>query len=160
MFPNVPVVESYFHDVRGERFLVKGMLDEAVADFIVGYDVNFATGGGAEAIGALTGAYSASGIKGFWQKELDLAIAHYQMDVELAARQSPGRYVTPYKLATLYARTGDTERAFALLEDSYNHRDENLLWVKPESLRPGSPWHSLTADPRLVEMIGRLGLGG
>ena len=160
MFPDVPALTSYFHDVRGNSYLVKGMVDEAVADLLRGYEMSFVTGGSADSIAALTDAYRSGGIDGYWRKELELAIIAYRSSVDLASKQPHARYVTPYKLASLYARVKDTDHAFALLEEAYKNRDENLLWIKAESLTPGSPWQGIAADPRLHDLIARLGLGG
>jgi len=159
MHPETPVAASLFYDVRGQRYLMNGMFDAAVADLVRGYEMNFVTGGGPEAIKVLTEAYNASGITGFWQKELELAIASYRKSVEEATHQSPTRYVSPCKLAGIYVRAGDTDRAFALLEEAYTNRDENLLWLKAESLSAGSQWRSVASDPRLLDLIKRLGLG-
>ena len=52
------------------------------------------------------------------------------------------------------------ERAFALLQDSYKNRDENLRWLKAESLIADSPWESIRHDPRFTELLRGVGLGG
>ena len=54
----------------------------------------------------------------------------------------------------------DKERAFALLQDSYKNRDENLRWLKAESLIADSPWESIRHDPRFTELLRGVGLGG
>jgi hypothetical protein len=141
-------------------YLQKRMYDDAAADFLLGFRTNLLTGGGAEAVGALTSAYKVSGIKGYWQKQLDLATVHYGNEVERASRQSQPRYVSPYRLAELYARLDEKNRAFALLEQCDEHRDESLVWLKAESLSIESPWQGLRSDPRFIDLLRRLGLGG
>jgi hypothetical protein len=44
-------------------------------------------------------------------------------------------------------------------QDSYRNRDENLRWLKAESLLPVSAWQSVRLDPRFTEMIRGMGLG-
>jgi hypothetical protein len=67
--------------------------------------------------------------------------------------------VSPFPLARLHARLGQTEPALALLEECYRNRDENLVWLYPESLSVNSPWASLRSDPRFADLLRRLGLG-
>ena len=55
-------------------------------------------------------------------------------------------------------RLGDKERAFALLQDSYENRDENLRWLKAESLSVDSPWQNLRSDPRFAQLLRGMGL--
>jgi eukaryotic-like serine/threonine-protein kinase len=159
LHPTVPDLKSYFHELRGEGYLEEKMYDEAAADFLLGFKTNILTGGGQEAVGALASAYKMSGINGYWQKQLDLATVHYRQQVELANRQSQPRYVSPFRLAELYARLDQKDRAFALLEQCYEHRDESLVWLKAESSSAGSSWQSLASDPRFKDLLGRLGLG-
>jgi tetratricopeptide (TPR) repeat protein len=160
LHPEVSMFRSYSHDVRGRSYLERGMVDEAFGELVIGWDTNFLTGGGAEVTAALTDAYKVSGMTGYWQKELQLASVYYRKQVEQARAQSVVRYVTPFRLAGLYMRVGDTDRAFALLDEAYKNRDENILFVKAESMTAGSPWRNVATDPRLLDLIRRLGLGG
>ena len=157
MFPDVPDLVSYFHDLRGEGYARRGMQDEAVADFLIGFRTQAMTGGGAEAVSALREAHQQSGMKGYWQKQQELGTAWYEKDVEAARQQRQARYVSPYRLAELHARLDQKDEAFALLERCYGDRDESLVWLHVESLKVDSPWQSIRADPRFTDLLRRLG---
>jgi len=156
--PDFPALKTYFHDLRGELYLQKEMDDDAVSDFVQGSRTNLLTGGSAEAVEALTQAYTASGMTGYWKKQLELATVHHQKEVDLANRQSPARYVSALRLAELYARLDDKDRAFALLNECYEKRDENLVFLKVESLSAYSSWRNLTSDSRFRDLLRRLSL--
>jgi tetratricopeptide (TPR) repeat protein len=158
MFPDVPDLVAYLHDVRGDIYLQKGMFDDAVAELLSGFKTKALCGNDREAIEALRHAYNTSGVNGYWQKQLELATRRYQQELE--ATTTSRRFVSPFRLAELHARLGDNERAFALLQLSYQSRDENLRWLKAESLSVGSPWQRLRSDPRFVELIRGVGLDG
>src|SRR5205823_4878511 len=104
LHPEALILRIYFHEVRAENRLVHGLLDEAAADFALGSDMNDVTGGGAEAVAAVTNAYKVLGFAGFWRKESELGAAYYQRQLELRRQQPQARYLTPYKLAGIYAR--------------------------------------------------------
>jgi ATP/maltotriose-dependent transcriptional regulator MalT len=116
------------------------------------------TGGSPETIETLKRAYQASGLEGYRQKQLDLAEARYHSELQRAKQQSEARYVSPFFIAQLRARLGDKEGAFALLEECYRSRDESLVFLKAESLRPDSPWKNIQSDPRFTALLQRLGL--
>jgi eukaryotic-like serine/threonine-protein kinase len=153
LFPAIPDVADWVHELRGEAFLRKRMAAEAVDEFVEGAKVSFLCGNDPQTKAALKQAYRTSGLSGFWRKELEMAVPHFASEVEAARRQSSRRYVSPRWLAELYARVGDTERAFALLQDAFNHRDENLRFLKVESLAAESPWLVLKSDPRFAELV-------
>ena len=158
MFPGVPDLVAYLHDVRGEAYLQKGMYDDAIAELLNGFKTKALCGDDRETIEALRRAYDMSGINGYWQKQRELATRRYEQERDSST--IPRRFVSPFRLAELHARLGDDERAFALLRLSYESRDENLRWLKAESLSDGSPWQSLRSDPRFTELIRGVGLDG
>lgn len=160
MFPDVPDLLDYLHEVRGEIYLQKRMYDEAVAELLIGWRVKALCGRSPGTIDALQRAYTTSGLDGYWEKQLELATRRYQERLEAARKQPSHRYVSPFRLAELNARVGDKERAFALLQESYKNRDENLRWLKAESSTAGSPWESIRAEPRFSAMLRAVGLGG
>ncbi len=159
MHPDVADVAAYLHDLRGDRFVQNGMADEAVAEFLEGFRTKALTGDGPETLEALKQAYRVSGLNGYWRKQLDLAEERYRNELQRAKQQSASRYVSPFHIAQLRARLGDNDGAFALLEECYQSRDESLVWLKAESLRPNSPWEILRSDPRFTQLLGRLGFG-
>ena len=159
MFPDVPDVASYFHELRGERYMQKGMYDDAVADFLVGFRTQLLTGNSTETLGALKDAYKAAGMRGYWQKQLDIGVERLRNELEQAKQQSPARYVSPYYLAELHARLGHKDQAFSLLQQCLENRDERLVWLKAESLRVDSSWETLRSDARFKDLLQRLGFG-
>ena len=138
----------------------EGRDDDAVGELLNGFRTKALCGDQPETIEALRQAYNTSGLDGYWRKQLELATRRYQLELESTRKQSPHRYVSPFRLAELHARLGDKERAFALLRESYDNRDENLRWLKAESLSVASPWHSLRSDVRFAELLRGVGLAG
>src|SRR5262249_35469627 len=158
LFPDVPHLVLYLHAVRGHVYQRNGRYDEAIAEYVHGFRTQMLCGDGPEPVETLLSAYHSGGLDGYWHKQLELAVAWYQQQVKDARAQSVLRYVSPFRLAELYARLGDTERAFELLADAFKNRDENMRWLKVESLLVDSPWQSLRPDPRVAEMIRGVGL--
>lgn len=68
---------------------------------------------------ALKEAYRASGWRGFWRMRIDLA----QEDAKRG-------YSEPYHLATIHARLGENEQAFAYLHKAYEERSHWLIYLK------------------------------
>jgi len=68
---------------------------------------------------------------------------------ELSAR----RYVSPYRVAMIYAGLGDKEQALAWLERAYQQRVHNMIFLKVEPELDG-----LRSDPRFEDLRGRVGL--
>ncbi len=63
------------------------------------------------------------------------------------------RYVAPVELAILNAGLGNTDAAFAWLEEGYRRRDATLTWrIQTPGLR------ELRSDPRFADLLRRLGL--
>ena len=86
-------------------------------------------------------AYAASGAKGYWLSVLD----SFGPEAE---------HPDPYALATAWARVGDKDRAFALLEKSCAaHSDEFLYDVHGEPA-----FDSMRSDPRFKDLLRRIGL--
>ena len=56
MFPDIPDVATYFHELRAELYVQKGMYDDAIADFLMGFRVQLLTGVDAETLAALKAA--------------------------------------------------------------------------------------------------------
>ena len=159
MFPNVADLVEFSHEVRGEIYLQKHMHDEAVAEMLNGYRTRMLCGNEPETIEALKRAYAAAGLDGYWRTQLDLATRRYRQELE-TSKHSTHRYISPYRLAELHARLGNTEPAFALLQESARNRDESLRWLKAESLSVNSPWESLRSDPRFTALLHAVGLDG
>ena len=60
---------------------------------------------------------------------------------------------TPERIAGAYARLGDKDRAFQLLETAYAQHDPRLVL-----LRENVAFDSLRDDPRFADLLRRIGL--
>jgi DNA-binding winged helix-turn-helix (wHTH) protein/TolB-like protein/Tfp pilus assembly protein PilF len=91
---------------------------------------------------ALKDAYAASGWRGYWRKRIDLA-----------REDAKHGYSEPYLLATIHARLGEKEQAFACLDKAYEGRSHWLIYLKVDpKLDP------LRSDPRFADLERRIGL--
>ncbi len=113
-----------------------------------------------EAIAALTRARDFSGansetvsLVGYaYARAGDHAHANAVLD-GLKSRSSQG-YVPPHSIAVIYHGLGNKDQTFHWLEKAYEDRDVRLTFL---AIDP--KWDSLRADPRLVDLVSRLGLG-
>jgi hypothetical protein len=158
LHPDVPELAKYLHEQRGEMWLRKGRPELAVAEFNQGANVEALGAGRAASASALQAAFARAGIRGYWEKLLSLSMQQYRRDVARASREPQPRYVSPVPVARLHARLGQRDEAFAMLDVSVRDRDENVLWLKAEALRPDSPWTSIRSDPHFNELLRRMGL--
>jgi tetratricopeptide (TPR) repeat protein len=114
----------------------KGLYAPAVGEFL---KYLASTGGPPERIEVLRRAFAASGIRGFWEKRL-----------ELEKRQVNPDY---FSLARLCVQLGRTDEAFEWLEKAYTARNPNMpnlkvaVWLDP-----------VRADPRYTDLVRRVGL--
>jgi tetratricopeptide (TPR) repeat protein len=158
MHPDVTEIAKYLHEQRGETYLRKKRPDAAVVEFNQGANVEALGSDRAAGVTALQAAFARAGIRGYWEKFLALSMQQYRRDVARASRQTQPRYVSVVPMARLHARLGHAREALALLDTSVRDRDENVLWLKAESLRAESPWTSVRSDPRFNDLLRRLGL--
>lgn len=61
------------------------------------------------------------------------------------------RYVTPYALALVHAALGQTDEAYARLDNAFDDRSNWLVW-----LRLDPRWKTLHGDRRFAERVARL----
>jgi len=155
MYPKEAQLRAYLHLLRAESLLERGMERQAVEESV---QTDSLLGASPEAVAALKSAYETSGIKGYWQKSVDLEEDKYRKESDEARRE--GKYVSPLQLAKLYARLEDWDKTFAALETCFQNRDENLLFIKVESIRGASPWRGIRLDPRFLSLLRRMGLEG
>ena len=74
------------------------------------------------------------------------------MLAELLAR-SRRRYVPPFDLAIVYVSLGNKDQAFSYLEQAYQERSYQMVWLKVD------PWcDDLRSDPRFEALLRRVGL--
>jgi hypothetical protein len=63
------------------------------------------------------------------------------------------QYVSPWGLASIYARLGESNSAFEWLERAYDEHDSTLVWLKVHPRFDG-----LRAEPRFVALLRKMGL--
>lgn len=117
----------------------KGLYDQAVASYL---KTGVLSGLGPEAGLSAREAYAASGWKGFWRKAL-----------ELAKEQPKHWYANTSWLAEIYARLGEKDRAFALLENAFEKRLTRMKFINTDPV-----WDTLRPDPRYRDLVRRMGL--
>ena len=127
------------HNDLATAYLMKGMDTEAIAELLTARTIS---GAPPETVAALRQAYEASGIKGYWQKELELANEQ--------ARHEP---VGAFRMARIYTMLGDRDHAFEWLEKAYDERNSLLIFANVVPLFDG-----LRADPRFRDLVRRIGL--
>ncbi len=74
---------------------------------------------------------------------------------ELARRteQAKKKYVSPIELACYYAQLGEREPALSLLEEGYNQRAPDVLWIQTDPA-----YDFLHDDPRYRDLVQKIGL--
>jgi len=85
------------------------------------------------------------------------AVAGRRKDAERVIRDfntlSSTATVDPLWVAQIYSGLGDKERAFELLEKSYQRHSANLAFLKPDPF-----WDNLRSDPRYADLVRRIGV--
>ena len=74
---------------------------------------------------------------------------------QLARRlhQSKSSYVSPVELAGYYAQLGDKERTLALLEEGYQQRATDILWIQQDPA-----YDFLHSDSRFLSIVQKIEL--
>jgi TolB-like protein/DNA-binding winged helix-turn-helix (wHTH) protein/Tfp pilus assembly protein PilF len=130
---------SFQHYMLGVGYEGTGKLAEAISEYKraseMSQDIQSAV--------ALAHVYTVSGKKDEAQKIL--------RDLEHTAKQSSA---SPYAMATIYAGLGETDKAFASLEEAYTRKSLGL----PSWLEADSVLDSLRPDPRFQSLLSRVGL--
>ena len=142
MDPSFPLAHEYFSWL----LLTMGRYEEAIreqekSEVLSGSSTEEA----AARANVMERAFKNGGEKGFWQKNLELA---------LEASKQPGAYPSPSDLAAAYAGAGQTDKAFEWLEKAYQAREgEDLTLLK---YAPG--YENLRSDPRFSALLRKMGL--
>lgn len=127
------------HDNLAQNYEEKEMYAEAVSEWVKARALK---GDTSEEIESLRNAFAASGIRGYWEKELEL-------DKRQLKHPRP-RYTT---MARLCVRLGRTDEAFRWLHKAYEAHSGGMPNVKV------GPWlDPIRSDPRYAELIRRIGL--
>lgn len=132
---NFPSVYSWL----GQACEAKGDYEQAIAAYL---KVATLQGRGPEEIALLRTAYKVSGMKGYWQRRLELMKEQAKRDSQF----------DQYSLASMYARLGQKEQAFACLEKAYEDR-RPFIYLK---IDPNLD--NLRSDPRFTRLLRRIGL--
>lgn len=66
--------------------------------------------------------------------------------------QSKYRYVSPYHIATIYAGLGDQDRALKWLDEAYQDRQNNLIFLNYDARMD-----DLRSNPRFLELLKKVG---
>jgi len=127
------------HYFLGVGYEGTGKLQDAISE----YQQAIAMSGDSQSTVALAHAYSAIGNK-----------AKAEMILRNLERKLQGLSASPYTMATIYAGLGETDKAFAFLEEAYSKKSIGF----PSSLRSDFALDSLRPDPRLQNLLGRIGL--
>ena len=73
--------------------------------------------------------------------------------IEVRQAQRKNGYSSAYRIAVLYAESGDTEQSFRWLNTAYQERDYSLEGLKTDFLLD-----PLRSDPRFAELVRKVGL--
>ena len=135
MDKNFPLAYRYL----GNAYVEKGMYNEAIAAFATADKI---AGASPERTEGLRQAYAAGGAEAFWKKQLE----YLKADSEKGALQD-------YAIASVYARLGDKEEAINSLEKAFRARDPYIVYLKIDP-----PFDKFRSDPRIVDLMRRVGL--
>lgn len=127
------------YDCIGSSYLAKGIYDQAIATCQAAMTLS---AGDPDRFVCLGQAYAAAG-------ETSKARRLLQELYEISHQ----RHVPPYFFAVLHSAFRENAEAFAWLEKGYEQRDPFLVWIKVSPAADG-----LRSDPRLADLIRRLGL--
>jgi len=70
-----------------------------------------------------------------------------------AQKEAKAHYLSPVDLAYLHAELGQRDQTLALLEEGFQHRSPQILWIQTEKV-----YDFLHADPQYQSLIHRIGL--
>jgi tetratricopeptide (TPR) repeat protein len=131
LYPDSPqrytLADAYYH---------KGMHREAAEEHLKFWTQR---GSPPDEIEAMRKAFAQSGMKGFYQKWIELIKPQKEQD-----------YVD---LGELYARLGEKDKAFEWLEKAYAQHADGLVRLREEL-----GFDNLRSDPRYADMLRRIGL--
>jgi eukaryotic-like serine/threonine-protein kinase len=128
------------HDDLGWAYEQKGMHAEAIVGWLKARTLFGKT---ESSVAKLKGAYRESGMRGYWQEDLELA------NEELAhGHVWPAGWV-----ARIYIHLGNKNAALEWLERGFKEQDGSLVYLKAEP-----DFDPLRADPRFQSLMRRVGL--
>jgi tetratricopeptide (TPR) repeat protein len=119
----------------GASYEEKGLWEKALE----WYSKRAALEGDTAEMVALKEAYAATGVRGYYRKRLDLEMAKGQPN--------------EYRVAALYARLDDKERAVDWLQKCIEQRSGDLVY-----LRISPAFDNMRSDPRVIAIMNRVGV--
>ena len=122
----------------GDAYYFSGKYPEAVDEYV---KLGRAIGTPARELAALTAAFSHAGIAGYLRKQ-----------IELSASVPQTEWIR-YSTAASYARLGERDRAFELLEQLFAEHADPMVFLKENP-----SFDSMHADPRFRDLVRRVGL--
>ncbi len=125
------------HDDLARAYERKGMYREAIEEWQSG----LIEVGGSAVAASIGQAYSKSG----YQRALQIWLEHLTSSSNYA-------YVSPFFVATFYARLDESNRAFEWLSKAYQERDSDLVFLRVEPA-----FDNLRSDPRFAELERKIG---
>ncbi len=128
------------HSTLGGAYQGKGRLREAVEEYLKAKSLE---GESPQTVTSQRHAYETSGMKGFWQKELELALSRWARD-----RWHWGAF----DIGGLYLNLGQKDQAFRWFDKAYEARSGSLVWLFV-GLKADDP---LRSDPRFQDLLRRM----
>ena len=138
MDPNFPRTHLFL----GDTYQAMGRFEEAADELATHFLLN----GGppdktAQLLEQIKNAARTGGEKGYSRKMAEI------MEASAGPVKAPAPVIAGY-----WARAGETDKAFAVLEKSYAERDDGLISIKDGKLDP------IKSDPRYRDLLRRIGL--
>ena len=129
---------GFGHHVLSFALHHQGMYEEAMAETMA----DFATRGDTEVVGALERGYAEAGYEAAMRSAAEILVA-----------RSRTAYVPSIRIANLFVRAGDKEKALEWLEKAFEAHDPHMPYIVARF------WSDiLRDDPRFQDLLGRMNL--
>jgi TolB-like protein/DNA-binding winged helix-turn-helix (wHTH) protein len=140
------------HYDLGQTYVQTGRGSEAVQEFIKAEEL---FGMSQDRLAELHGVYHQSGERGYWGKSLAFCREASKQPRKLGRPSGYGfcDYAKNLDMAAMQVRLGDTNAAFESLERGFTKHEAELIYLKVDP-----SWDNLRSDPRLQDLIRRVGL--
>mgnify|MGYP001382824870 CR=1 FL=1 len=142
LFPDAASPRNNLADI----YEAKGMYPEAVEQRLIQIKLLF--GVSPENIKDLQLAFEKDGYKGFVQKQIDIQLDSQRSSLE----KDKNAYLPAFRIAEVYARLDDKDKAFEYLNKAYNQREPQIAELKIRL-----PLSFLRDDPRFKELVRKVG---
>jgi len=130
------------HRYLAYAYIEKGMYREAISELQTADSLDGNTSLADQRAKALSEAYTNGGPQGFWNRQLEFL------------KDDAGKgSVSPYSIASVYARLGDKEQTLSWLEKAYREHDAYVVYLKIDP-----QFDSFRSEARVVDLMRRIGL--